>query len=257
MRTGEMRALCRRPALEDLQGVRADPRRPVDAERLLDQHREYVRVLRSACVDTCVLDPLPGHPEAFRVQDTAIVLPEVTILTRPRAVGRRSELADIERSLVSDRACLRLEAPAILDGGDVCAMDEVLYVGQSGRTNHAGLKALALGVLAYGYVVKAVEVRAGSCLCESMTRLDRGRILVTPANLDLGRVKGVEQVETVEQGWGAANVLALGKHLICSDAYPRTNEHLSRLGYDILEVGLSEFHRMGATVTCASIILDA
>ena len=46
------------------------------------------------------------------------------------------------------------------------------------------------------------------------------------------------------------------QHVICSSAYPRTNQRLSNEGFNILEVNLSEVHKMEAAVTCPSLILN-
>ena len=52
-----------------------------------------------------------------------------------------------------------------------------------------------------------------------------------------------------------ANVLAFAGKVICSSAYPRTNAMLNEHGYDLIEVDLSEVHKMEAAVTCPSLIL--
>ena len=154
------------------------------------------------------------------------------------------------------RTCLTMEAPSTLDGGDVCLHDGVLYVGQGGRTNHAGLKELAHLVLEHGYRVKAVEL--GDCLHlkSAMSSLPDGRILIHRDWLNLSRVDYSGIIEAHPSEPCGANVLAVGKHVICSSAYPRTNQRLSDEGFNLLEVNLSEVHKMEAAVTCPSLILN-
>ncbi len=231
-------------------------RAPVDADLLAVQHTSYAHALRAAGLNVITLPALEDFPDSVYVEDTAIVLDEVAVLTRPGVDSRQGEVLHMREVLQSLRACLHVESPGTLDGGDVCLHGGVLYVGQGGRTNHAGLKDLAHLVLEHGYRVKAVEL--GDCLHlkSAMSSLPDGRLLVNRGLLNLERVEcsGIIDVHTDEPE--AANVLAVGKHIICSSAYPRTNEQLAAEGFDLLEVELSEIHKMEAAVTCPSLILN-
>ena len=231
-------------------------REPVDAQRLADQHAAYVAALRSAGLNVIILPALADFPDGVYVEDVAIVLDEVAILTRPGALSRRGEVEPMAEVLEPLRTCLSMQEPSTLDGGDVCLHDGVLYVGQGARTNHAGLKELAHLVLEHGYRVKAVEL--GDCLHlkSALSSLPDGRILVNRDWLSLSRVEHSGIIEAHPSEPCGANVLAVGEHLICSSAYPRTNERLSEEGFDLLEVDLSEVHKMEAAVTCPSLILN-
>ena len=231
-------------------------REPVDAQRLASQHAAYVAALRSAGLNVIILPALADFPDGVYVEDVAIVLDEVAILTRPGALSRRGEVEPMAEVLEPLRTCLSMQEPSTLEGGDVCLHDGVLYVGQGARTNHAGLKELAHLVLEHGYRVKAVEL--GDCLHlkSALSSLPDGRILVNRDWLKLSRVEHSGIIEAHPSEPCGANVLAVGEHLICSSAYPRTNERLSEEGFDLLEVDLSEVHKMEAAVTCPSLILN-
>ena len=128
-------------------------RDPIDAERLATQHAAYAAALRVAGLNVITLPALPEFPDSVYVEDTAIVLDEVAVLTRPGASSRLGEVGHMAKTLEPLRTCLTMQTPSTLDGGDVCLHDGVLYVGQGGRTNHAGLKELAHLVLDHGYRV--------------------------------------------------------------------------------------------------------
>lgn len=233
-------------------------REPVDAERLAAQHAAYVQALLDLGLALRVLDPLPGHPDALYVEDCAVVLDEVAVLTRPGSEARRAEVAALAPVLAEFRECLRIDVPGTVDGGDVLVCDRVLVVGWGKRTNHAGLKQLAHLLLDYGdtgYTVKAAEVGGCLHLKSAVTRLDEGRLLANPRLADLGRVPGMELVEVDPCEPYGANVLAVGGVLLCSAAYPRTNERLAGMGFEIVELELDELHKMEAAVTCPSILL--
>lgn len=253
-----LRAICRRPHLAELERCELSniEREPVDGERLLEQHAAYVRALEGCGADVTVLEPLAGHPDALYVEDTAIVLEHVAVLTRPGAESRRGELPTIEAALAPRRELLRVTAPGTVDGGDVCLCEDVLYVGWSARTNHPGLKQLAHLVLEHGYVVKAVEVDGCLHMKSALTRLGPEALLVCPSRVNLERVQGVELVAVPTEEPDGANVLAIGGKLIASAAYPRTNEMLRARGFEVVELDLSELHKMEAAVTCPSLILE-
>src|SRR6185369_6196514 len=141
------------------------------------------------------LPALAGYPDATFVEDTAVVLPDVAVITRPGAPERRGECASVAEVLARYRPLVTIDAPATLDGGDVMAVDRVLYVGQSARTNHAGLKQLAHAVLAHGYRVKAAEVRGALHLKSACTYLGRSTLLVNRAMISLARISGFELID--------------------------------------------------------------
>jgi dimethylargininase len=231
-------------------------REPIDAQRLAAQHADYVAALRAAGLNVITLPALPEFPDSVYVEDTAIVLDEVAIMTRPGVPSRIGEVEPMARILEPLRTILTMEAPSALDGGDVCLHAGVLHVGQGGRTNHAGLKELAHLVLDHGYRVKAVEL--GDCLHlkSAMSSLPDGRVLIHRDWLNLSRVEHSGIIEAHPSEPCGANVLTVGEHVICSSAYPRTNQRLSDEGFSLLEVNLSEVHKMEAAVTCPSLILN-
>lgn len=230
------------------------PRAPIDPQRAAAEHAAYVAALAARGLEVIRLPALPGFPDAVFVEDCAVVLDEVAVVARPGASSRRGEVASVAAALAPHRACVALEEPATLEGGDVLVCGEVVYVGWSRRTNHAGLKRFAHLVLEHGYTTKAVEVQGCLHLKSALTRLDDARLLANPAFANLERVRGLEVVPVHPTEPLGANVLALAGALVVSSAYPRTNERLARLGYELVEVELGELHKMESAVTCSSIV---
>ncbi len=232
-------------------------RESVDARKLTVEHGEYVRALKQAGLEVVVLPTLLGFPDGLYVEDAAVVLDELAILTRPGAESRRGEVASIAAVLKKHRPCSSIEAPATLDGGDVCLHEGVLYVGQGGRSNHAGIKQLAHLVLEKGYMVKAVELNGCLHLKSALSSLPDGRLLVNRHWLGLSRLRDTTLFDADPREPSGANVLSLGDQVICSSAYPYTNDRLRAAGFNLIEVDLREVHKMEAAVTCPSLILNA
>ncbi|MEM8712480.1 MAG: arginine deiminase family protein, partial [Planctomycetota bacterium] len=132
---------------------------PIDLQRARQQHSVYVDVLRSAGCDVIELDAALDLPDCVFVEDAAVALDEVAVLTRPGAESRRGELAAIESALAPLRTLRRIEAPGTLDGGDVLVLGRDVYVGLSSRSNEAGVEQLRRHLDPFEYRVHGIEVR--------------------------------------------------------------------------------------------------
>src|SRR6476660_9732876 len=142
------------PALERCQLTHLE-RAPIDFGRALAQHAAYCDVLRACGATVVTLDVNREHPDGCFVEDTAVVLDEVAVLTPMGTPARAAEPAGIEPELRKYREVIRTAPPAALEGGDVLRLGKTLYVGTSGRTNRAGVAALADAVRRFGYEVEA------------------------------------------------------------------------------------------------------
>src|SRR3978361_248528 len=115
-------------------------RETIDIARAREQHGAYEACLRELGVRVISLAPEPAYPDAVFVEDPAIVLDEIAVMTRPGAESRRGESALLAATLEPFRALRWMRAPAMLDGGDVMRAGRTLYVGHSGRTSAAGIQ---------------------------------------------------------------------------------------------------------------------
>ena len=132
---------------------------PIDFAAASRQHDAYSQALAAL---GCVVEHVPvgaDMPDSVFIEDTAVVLDEVAIITRPGAESRRGETPAVEFALASYREVRRMEAPATLDGGDVLSVGRAIYVGVSGRTNAAAVDQLRASVSPFGFSVEAIEVR--------------------------------------------------------------------------------------------------
>ncbi|HEY6066414.1 MAG TPA: arginine deiminase-related protein, partial [Thermoanaerobaculia bacterium] len=146
------RAITRRvgPGLPDCALTFVD-REPIDLARAESQHAAYVDALRRAGAVVEVLPADATQPDSVFVEDVAVVLDEVAVVTRPANVLRQREVPAIAAALSSHRNLLRLVAPATLEGGDVLRLGRDLFVGLSSRTNAEGFSRFASIVEAFGY----------------------------------------------------------------------------------------------------------
>lgn len=106
------------------------------------QHKDYEQCLRDLGVEVVSLQVRRDLPDAVFVEDAAVVVDEVAIVTRMGAKAREAETASVPSALAPYRRIEILTAPATLDGGDVMRVRRTLFVGTSKRTNKEGIAQL-------------------------------------------------------------------------------------------------------------------
>ena len=86
-------------------------RQPIDIAKAIAQHDLYEACLASLGIAVVSLPALPDQPDAVFVEDPAIVLDEVAIMTRMGVESRRGESASLAEAIARFRP-LRWIAPA-------------------------------------------------------------------------------------------------------------------------------------------------
>lgn len=218
------------------------------------QHGAYEDALRTCGATVVRLDANRDLPDCVFVEDTAIVLDEVAVMMSMGAETRRAEPPAIESALREYRRIERVELPATIDGGDVVLCGRTLFVGESPRTNAAGIVALRQIVSRYGYEVVGVPVRECLHLKTACSALPDGSLLVNPEWIDTKPLGSRTLVRVPEGEPWAGDVLVIGECIVVSDAFPQTAELLRRLGWRVVPVSVSEFAKAEGGVTCMSLV---
>jgi len=232
-------------------------RQPIDVELAMRQHIAYQAALAELGANVITLPTLPDQPDCVFVEDPAIVLDEVAIITRMRAESRRGESTSLADAVAPYRELRYLEAPATLEGGDVMRIDKTLYVGLSKRTNIAGIQQLAHLVEPFGYWVTPVELRGCLHLKSACCYLGDKTVLANRAWLDLDAFCGIHFIDVPAAEPHAANILRIGDTLLLPSSYPETRALLESRGFRVRTVDVSELIKAEAGVTCLSLLFDA
>ncbi len=230
-------------------------RTPIDFEAARRQHAEYEAALRSLGFAIEHLPELLDHPDGVFVEDTALVLPEVAVITRPGAKSRQGETASVAAALSGFRSLVTIEAPGTLDGGDVLVLGRVIYVGSSLRSNEAGIAQLASLLSPWGYRVEGVPLTGCLHLKSAVTEVAPGRLLLNPAWVSKVSFPGQSFIEVDPAEPAAANALRIGRTLLYPKAHTRTRARLENAGLRVLAVDQSELAKAEGGVTCCSLIL--
>src|SRR5512147_1693627 len=153
-------------------------RTPIDLNIACAQHQAYVQILKELGCQVIELPAEPDLPDSVFVEDTAFLLPEVAIITRPGADSRKPETESIVRALSPHIKLVHVREPATVDGGDVLVLGKSTYVGLSTRSNHAAIDQLNDLLRGYGYTAIGVEVHGCLHLKSAVSRVDDRTLLV-------------------------------------------------------------------------------
>ncbi|HZF15957.1 MAG TPA: N(G),N(G)-dimethylarginine dimethylaminohydrolase [Steroidobacteraceae bacterium] len=229
---------------------------PIDVARARTQHANYVAALAALGAAIEWLPPLDHQPDAVFVEDTAVIFPEVAVLTWPGVSSRQTEVASVAPALAGYRIVRQVRPPAFLDGGDVLRLGHRVLVGLSSRTNAAGAAALRDAIAEFGYDVSAVHVRGALHLKSACTAIADDRVVANLAAIDATLLAGLAIIEVDERESRAANTLTLGGVTLVSAAFPRTEERLRGAGVSTRAVDVSELEKAESGLTCMSLIFS-
>src|SRR4051812_41934441 len=86
-------------------------RTPIDVALARRQHEEYELALASLGYLVHRLPSADDQPDSVFIEDTAVVFPELALVTRPGAESRRGEVEAVETALREHREVQRIQPP--------------------------------------------------------------------------------------------------------------------------------------------------
>ena len=246
-------AITRTPAETFDRGITTASLGKPSYELALSQHRAYVKALKSIGLEVIELDPQPAYPDGQFVEDTAVITPDVAVITRPGAKSRQGEQKSIAAVLSPYRRLEYIQVPGTLDGGDVLMIGSHFFIGISQRTNMQGAQQLGTILEKYNNSWTTLPVGAGLHLKSSVNGVADNTLLVTRNFASHTALKGYDKIIVDPAEVYAANTLRVNGHLIVPRGFPDTLKKLSRLRHKIIELDVSEMQKMDGGLTCLSL----
>ncbi len=232
------------------------PRQPIDLGRAIGQHKAYEDCLADLGVNIISLPAKPQLPDAVFVEDAAVVVDEIAIITNMGAPSRRPETKCVAEALRPYRPFRFLTEPATLDGGDVVRIGHSVFVGLSRRTNREGFAQLHDLLRPFAYDVQSVHLDGCLHLKSACSYIGRETILVNRFWIDGERLGEYELLDVPEDEPAAANALLLGDVVIIPASFPKTAALLEERNFSVRILDVSELQKAEAGLTCCSLIFD-
>jgi dimethylargininase len=230
-------------------------RTPIDVEIARAQHRAYVETLRKLGCEVIELPAEPDLPDSVFVEDTAVILPEVGVITRPGADSRRPETESITRALTPLIKLVHVREPATIDGGDVLVLGKRIFMGLSTRSNQESIDQLNEILREYGYSVLGAELHDCLHLKSAVTQVAEKTLLINKNWVDPSCFGKFDLIEVDPSEPHGANCLRIGNSIIFPTAFPKTRSRLEQRGYHVVTVEVSELAKAEGAVTCCSLIV--
>jgi dimethylargininase len=228
----------------------------LDLELARAQHREYRRLLEESGHAMHVVPPDEAHPDCVFIEDTAVILGEAALITRPGTESRRGEQPPVEKALARRFDIARVSAPGTLDGGDVLHLGGIVYVGRSARTNDDGIDQLRAVAHHQGLEVVTVDVEDVLHLKSAVLPVDEETVVVTPRSVDESKLDGLQILyeHDDERHQFSALPLPNGTVMVTAGA-PETSARVVSRGLEVVLIDVSQFQLADGGLTCLSIIV--
>ncbi len=251
--TGFTHAIVRKPGANFAAGITTVALGVPNYERVQAQHAAYVATLKMLGLTVTELAPLPAHPDAYFVEDTAVITPEVAVIANMGAPARQGEAQAIASVLAQYRELAHLDPLGTFDGGDVLVVGNHCMIGLSARTNALGARQLGETLAGYGYRWDAIPVGAGLHFKSSVNYTGHNTLLIDKRFVDHPAFTGYDKMIIDDDERYAANTLFINDHLLTPAGFPKTKQKLAALGYPIIELETSEMRKMDGGLTCLSL----
>jgi dimethylargininase len=232
---------------------------PIDVSLAKAQHKEYCAALTAAGVTVEALPADERYPDACFMQDPAMVIRGRAIIGRMAAPSRRGEEDGAAEALAGRFPVTRLVAPGTLEGGDVLVLPDRIAVGETARTNRAGIAQLVVA-LSQGEdpmtPVYSVPVNDYLHLLSAVTHAGRDTLLAVEAYAGHPLFTGMDVIVVPPEEAYAVNTLGLGESVIVPAGYSGIAAALRARGFAVLPVPVSEFAKADGGVTCLSLVWE-
>lgn len=245
-------AITRLPGPLDRAELTHIDRVPIDMARAVAQHAAYRAALERAGARVTVLPALADYPDSCFVEDVAVILPELVIRTRPGAVSRQGEVAQIAPHLPGDRPQVTIAAPGTIDGGDVMVVGRDIFIGLTLRTNAAAVAQVADAVAPHGYRVTGVPLADALHLKTAVSALADDLVLVNTDWIDPA-VFGRRHIASAPGEPFAGNSLTVGGTVFHATG-AGTLARIAAAGFAVEFLDISEFGKCEAGLTCLSLV---
>ena len=231
-------------------------RKPIDVAKAVTQHKAYQDCLAELDVRVVSLPAKPELPDAVFVEDPAVVVDEVAIISIMGVPSRRPEARSLADALCRYRPLKFLVEPVTLDGGDVLRVGRRVFAGLSQRTNREGFCQLREMLGAFDYQVQAVEVRDCLHLKSASSYIGNDTVLINRAWVDAKQFRGFQLLDVPDDEPAAANALLIKDVVIIPASFPKTRALLEKRGLRVRTIDLSELQKAEAGVTCESLMFN-
>lgn len=251
------RAIVRPPGSNFADGLTTAEFGVPNIELAQRQHEIYCGALENCGLELTRLAADSNHPDSTFVEDTAVLTSRSAILTRPGALSRLGEIAEIANAVRKFYGIVHeIRSPGTLDGGDICEAGSHFLVGISRRTNEEGARQLASLLAVDGFTSSTVDIRDNNSILHlksGIAYLDRNNLVVMEELAGRKELSSYNQIIVSSDESYACNCVLVNDRVLIPAGFPLLQAELEHCGYKPLELDVSEFRKMDGGLSCLSL----
>ena len=227
--------------------------KPIYKKALL-QHTNYSNALEKCGLKILSLKADERFPDSTFVEDTAVINEDLAIITNLGAPSRRGEEVEIKKVLEKFYDDVEsIEKPGTLEGGDVLRIEENYFVGLSQRTNKKGALQLKEILKIYGYSCSLVKLNKVLHLKTGIAYIGDGNLIVSGEFINNPVFQDFNVIKVDKDESYATNCIRVNDYILLVKGCEKLKGSISRLGYNVLELEMTEFRKMDGGLSCLSL----
>lgn len=240
---------------------------PIDLNLARQQHENYINLLKKLVPEVSRLEADPNHPDCNFIEDTAIIVGDIAVISRMGAFERRGEEVPVAHALkeLGLKNIIHLQSPGTMDGGDILYTGKHLFVGLSKRTNEDALNQLK-EIFQGKTKVIGIPVVEGLHLKSLISFFDSKTLVVAATSAGMKIQNNIEfsthgdyTFVSVPESI-ASNVLRIGSSLIVQEGFSASEIILQDLCdqklVTLININMSELIKADGALTCGSLLFN-
>ncbi len=247
-------AIVRTPCKNMIKGLTSSTEGPPDYLKALIQHKIYVDALKSCGMEITTLPPNDNYPDSTFVEDAALLTPHCGIITRPGAHSRRRETNSMKRVMTDFYDDIEeIKSPGTVDAGDIMMVGSHYYIGLSKRTNTTGVNQVIKILNKYNLTGSTIALSEMLHLKSGLSYLENNNLVVAGEFTDNPEFQKFNLIKIDDDESYAANCVWINDYVLIAKVYPKTKQSIEQIGYETIELDMSEFRKLDGGLSCLSL----
>ena len=247
-------AIVRTPCKNIIKGITTSNEGEPDYIKAINQHKLYIIALKYCGLEVTVLPEKENYPDSTFVEDVALLTPTCAIITHPGAPSRQKETKSMKSVLVDFYDTVNLiKSPGTVDAGDIMMVGSHYYIGLSKRTNTAGANQVIKVLEKCDMTGSTVKMNDMLHLKSGVSYLENNNLVVTGEFINKPEFKKFNLIKIDDDESYAANCVWINNYVLVAKGYPKTKKLIEKVGYETIELGMSEFKKLDGGLSCLSL----
>lgn len=247
-------AIVRQPGKSIINGISGSDSGVPNHSKALMQHDKYIKALIKCGLDVTVLEPDEEFPDSVFTEDVALLTKRCAIITRPGAESRRDEVKGIRNTIEKYYSTVEeIVYPGTIEAGDIMMVRDHFYIGLSNRTNLTGAEQMLTILQKHGFTGSTLSLEKVLHLKTGVSYLEENSMLVCGEFTDTKEFTGFNKIVVPGNESYAANSVWINGNVLTPKGFPKTATAIEKMGYNIIELDVSEFRKLDGGLSCLSL----